>query len=187
MHTALLVQSENRETFLLSMVCVILAWELFRGCGKELFRGHKLEQKTEMTWPLTNRLCCCRQRLSVGLCWTPLDAVPHGQGENGGLGSLWSTLKNICLGHGSRSGGLLIAEVKKRVGQLVGRLFRVAGVRRAGMPGEVATEQSKHEARRSHRRQGGREVRQARGKGGMRKDQHEIKSAARWGRGKKTL
>lgn len=73
------------------------------------------------------------------------------------------------------------------MGQLVGRLFRVAGVRRAGMPGEVATEQSKHEARRSHRRQGGREVRQARGKGGMRKDQHEIKSAARWGRGKKTL
>lgn len=85
---------------MLSMVCAILAWELFRGCGKELFRGYKLKRKTEMTWPLTDRLCCCRQELSVGLCWAlldarPLVAVPHGQGENGGLGGLWLTLKNI--------------------------------------------------------------------------------------------
>lgn len=187
LHTALLVQSENRETFLLSMVRVILAWELFRGCGKELFRGHKLKQKTEMTWPLTD--CCCR--LGVGLCVTlldtrPLVAEPHGQGENGGLGRLWLTLKNTSLGCGSWSGGLVIAEAKRRVGQEVGRLWRrVAGARRASMRGEVAMEWSKREARwpggvagrrrRSHTKQGGREVRQARGKVGMRQEQRETR------------
>lgn len=163
-----------------------------------MFRGHELKQKTEMTWPLRQTLL-----LQAGAQrWALLDspgckvAVPHGQGENAGLGGLGSTLKNICLGCGSWSGGLLIAEVK-REGQGVGRLFRVAGVTRAGMRGEAAVEQRKCEVRwpwneasmrrggqeewqagrrrRSHRRQGGREVRQARGKGGMRQDQHERK------------
>lgn len=46
-----LVQFENRETFLLSLVCVILAWEFFKGWGKELlFQGHKSRQNETKSW-----------------------------------------------------------------------------------------------------------------------------------------
>jgi len=41
LHAACSVQSENRETLLFSVACVILAWELFRGHGQGFFQGHK--------------------------------------------------------------------------------------------------------------------------------------------------
>lgn len=54
----------------------------------------------EMAWLFPDRLCCYRQELGVGFCWTlldatPLAAVPHGQGENGNLGGPRLTLRNI--------------------------------------------------------------------------------------------
>lgn len=94
--TARLVQFKSRETFLLSVVCVVLAWELFRGMWEGIVSRTQVDAEQTKSRDTDGLLLGSASGSAASLLAAmPPVAVPQGWREDRGLGGLWLAPKNV--------------------------------------------------------------------------------------------